>query len=144
MKRFSWEIILAGLFFVAVAIFLLGKPSSKGNDDGPATAQGVNVPTPPNSPSPVRVIDVESLKELAALKELKKLENIKDGDQAENLRKLKALAHLIPSDARDEFLTEIDNVIRELSNEDIHINFDSNDKLLIINREYENLEQGLA
>lgn len=131
MKRLSWEIILAGLFFVAIAIYLIGKSSTE-------TPSRAEAPTEPSAPSRVHVIDVESLQELAALKEL---ESLKGADQAENLRKLKALAHLIPSETRDEFLTEIDNVLKEFSNGDIEINFDSDDQLIIINREYDNLEQ---
>tara|TARA_R110000868_G_scaffold259361_3_gene517176 strand:+ start:2024 stop:3310 length:1287 start_codon:yes stop_codon:yes gene_type:complete len=141
MKRLSWEIILAGLFFIAVAIYLIDKPSGD-NNHGPETAETPNEPTPPTAHSPIRVIDIEGLKELASLDELKELESLEDVDQAENLKKLKALAHLIPSEARDEFLTEIDKVLREFSDGDIQINFDSEDQLIIVNHEYETLEQG--
>ncbi len=141
MKRFSWEIVLAGLFFVAVALYLIGKPSNNNNDDPTASATPT-APNPPNTPSPVSVIDIEGLKELATLNELRDLESLQGLDQAEDLRKLKALAHLIPAEARDEFLTEIDNVLREFSNGDIQINFDSKDQLIIVKREYDNLEQG--
>lgn len=141
MKRLSWEIILAGLFFVAIAIYLLGKPSGE-NNDGPTAEKVPTEPVPLSKPSPIRVIDVENLKELAILEELKELESIDGASQEEHLKKLKALAHLIPSEARDEFLTEIDNVLREFSNGDIRINFDSDDQLIIINREYASLEQG--
>lgn len=136
MKRLSWEIILTGLFFVAIALYLLGKPSGEYHE-GPIASNEPNAPKPPSTPSSVHVIDIESLKELALLKEL---ESSEDGDQAESLRKLKSLAHLIPSEARDEFLTEIDNVLKELSNGDIKINFDSDDQLIIVNRDYDNLK----
>ena len=141
MKRISWEIILAGLFFVAIALYLIGKPSG-GHDSGSATAQNIpKEPTPP-TPSQVHVIDLENLKELAALKELKELDKLNELNNAENLEKLKSIAHLIPAEARDEVLTEIDNVLRELSDEKIHINFEMDDKLLVINREYDNAVQG--
>ncbi len=136
MKRLSWEIILSGLIFVAIALYLLGKPSGEYNE-GPTANNEPNAPTPPTTPSPVHVIDIESLKELAVLEEL---ESTEDVDQAEGLRKLKSLAHLIPSEARDEFLTEIDNVLKELSNSDININFDSDDQLIIVNRDFDNLK----
>ncbi len=141
MKRISWEIVLAGLFFVAIALYLIEIPSG-GDDSGGATAENApQEPTPP-TPNQVHVIDLENLEELAALEELQKLENLNEIDNAESLQKLKALAHLIPTEARDEILTEIDNVLRELSDENIHINFEMDDKLLVINREYENTVQG--
>ncbi|GAB5409950.1 MAG: hypothetical protein BalsKO_23150 [Balneolaceae bacterium] len=141
MKRLSWEIILAGLFFVAIAIYLLGKPSG-GPDKGPTAEKTPEEPSPPDKPSPIQVIDVENLKELAQLEELRKLQSIESEDQTESLKRLKELAHLIPSETRDEFLTEIDNALREFSDGDIRINFDSDDQLIIINREFDSLEQG--
>lgn len=140
MKRFSWEIILAGLFFVAISIYLIGKPSN-GNDDAPFADKTPTEPTKPHQPSSVHVIDVQNIKELAQLKELREQQSDENVDQTENLKRLKELAHLIPDEARDEFLTEIDNVLREFSDGDIQINFDTDDALIIINREYDNLEQ---
>ncbi|MBO6522383.1 MAG: hypothetical protein JJ971_01030 [Balneolaceae bacterium] len=141
MKRISWEIILAGLFFIAIALYLIGKPSGADNS-GTTTAENVpEEPTPP-TPNQVHVIDLENLEELAALEELQEIENLSDLGKEENLRKLKAIAHLIPAEARDEVLTEIDNIIRELSDENIHLNFEMDDKLLVINREYDNAIQG--
>lgn len=141
MKRISWEIILAGLFFVAIALYLIGKPTN-GDDSGAKTAENVpQEPTPP-TPGQVHVIDLENLEELASLKELEQLESLNELENLENLKKLKSLAHLIPAEARDEVLTEIDNVLRELSDEKIHINFEMADKLLVINREYDNAVQG--
>lgn len=144
MKRLSWEIILAGLFFVAIALYLLGKPSQNGGDDrGSATAENIPVkPTPPAPPNQVHVIDLDNLEELASLEELRELESLKELNDVENLKKLKELAHLIPAEARDEFLTEIDNVVREWSNDGVRINFELDDKLIVVNREYDNVEEG--
>ena len=144
MKRFSWEIILAGLFFIAIALYLLERPSHNGNDyPGSATAENTPVPpTPPTPPEQVHVIDLESLAELASLEELQKLESLKELNDVENLSKLKELAHLVPSETRDEFLTEIDKVLRELSNDGVRLNFDLDDKLIVVNREYDNVEEG--
>ncbi len=130
MKKLSWEIVLAGLLFIAVAIYLIGKPSGNDYDDY-ADAAPEAAPTPPDKPSPVHVIDLENLAELSALEELEKLSELED------LEKLKDLAHLIPNEVRDDFLTELDVALRELSEEKISISFEKDDKLIVINTEYD-------
>ncbi len=141
MKKFSWEIILAGLFFVALALYLIGKPSN--NDDDFGTTRADNVPVEPTPPPPppgqVTVIDLE---ELASLRELEELQNLSEISDAESLEKLRALAKLIPTEARDEMLTEIDKVLRELSDEKIQIDFEMDDKMIVINRKFDNVESG--
>lgn len=142
MKRISWEIILAGLFFVGVAIYLIGRPSES------VTTIKINdvaeVPQPPVPPKPdkVHVIDLKSLEAMASMKtELKELEKLQNADNLKNLEQLKELAHLIPAQARDEFLTEIDKALRDLSDDEISINFDMNDNLIVVDRDY-NVEEG--
>ena len=137
MKKISWEIIVAGLVFVFVALYLLEKPSTKGNND----LEMVAIPTeppPPKRPEPIHVIDLKHLEEVTALKEL---EHLKELASEEHLEKIKALAHLIPQEVRDEFLTEMDKAIRELSEDEISINFESDDKLLVIKKDFD-IEQG--
>ena len=135
MKKLSWEIVLAGFLFIAISIYLLGKPSGSDYDDYADAAAPV-APTPPDKPSPVHIIDLENLEELSALNELETLTELED------LKKLKELAHLIPNEVRDEFLTEVDVALRELSNEKINISFERDDKLIVINTEYDEATQG--
>ncbi len=135
MKKLSWEIVLAGLLFIAIAIYLLDKPSGNDYDDY-ADATPAAAPTPPDKPSPVHVIDLENLSELSAINELEKLTELED------LEKLKSLAHLIPNEVRDEFLTELDVALKELSDEKISISFERDDKLIVINTEYDEASIG--
>ncbi len=141
MKRISWEIILAGLFFVGVAIYLIGRPSESDNSVRVSVA---DVPAPPEPPKPdkVHVIDLNRLEAISSVKaELKELEALQNKDNLKNLEQLKELAHLIPAQARDEFLTEIDKALRDLSDDEISINFDMKDNLIVVNRDY-NVEEG--
>lgn len=142
MKKLSWEIILAGLLFIVVAIFLLNKSSSKDEESTEFSTVQPVPPTPPSPPEPIHVIDIERLKELKALKGLKELEGLNDSGQVANLEKLKALAYLIPSEERDKFLTEIDGVLRDLTNDGIQIKFDSNDDIIIVKRDFEDIVEG--
>ena len=72
MKRFSWEIILAGIFFVVVAIYLLGKPAKEHQRDY-AHEPLETKPETPQSSSAIQVIDLENLRDLASLEELESL-----------------------------------------------------------------------
>lgn len=137
MKKFSWEIIVAGLLFIFVAIYLLGKPSKK---DASSTALVTVVPTPEDAAEPemVHTIDLKKLEELAVLKEL---ENIAELDELELLESLKEMAHLLPSEIRDDFQLEIEKALSELSNNEISIDLDLTEKLIIVNRDSK-LEQG--
>lgn len=136
MKRVSWEIILAGIFFVAIAFYLLSLNSDDYNEDGFAEATP-SEPTPPNDPTSIQVIELQSLESLSALKEL---EVLKELEKVEHLDKLKGLAHLIPEETREEFLTEIDKAIREFSNDEFSIKIDSNDRLIVAQKEYQATE----
>ncbi|RNC84708.1 MAG: hypothetical protein ED557_06940 [Balneola sp.] len=137
MKKLSWEIVLAGFLFIAIAIYLSGKPSGNDYDDHTDAAPAPTAPTPPDKPSPVHVIDLENLSELSALAELEKISELED------LEKLKTLAHLIPNEVRDEFLTEVDVALKELSDSKIEISFDQDDKIIVINTSYDEASKGV-
>lgn len=137
MKKLSWEIIVAGLFFIAIAFYLLSMPSDYDSDGdkfaGPVPPEA---PTPPATPS--EELQVINLEGLAALEEL---EHLKELNKIESLQSLKELAHLIPEQTRAEFLTEINKALREFSDDEISINFDMDDELILVKKEYD-IEQG--
>ena len=139
MKKVSWEIIIAGLFFVGVAIYLLGKPPVHKATTRVSAIEKPDTPPPPPKPSQVHVIDLQQLESLSNLKELEELEKLED---LKHLEKLKDLAHLIPAQTRDEFLTEIDKAVREYSNDEVSINIDLNDKLIVVNRDFSDAVPG--
>lgn len=130
MKKFSWEIIVAGLLFIFVALYLIGKPSKEEADSTAAVAVTPTAEDPAER-SLVRTIDLKKLEELAALKEL---ENIEQLDEQELLESLKGLAHLLPNEVREEFQTEIDKALSELTNNDISINLDLDGNQILLNR----------
>ena len=129
MKRFSWEIILAGFVFIAISAYLINLADERNRH---SRAEAPAPPAPP-TPEEVRVIDMQQLSELEKLKELRELDKLNDAEKLESLR---SLARFMPEDVRDEVLTEIDQVIRELSEEDFSIRIDTNDNLVIVNRDF--------
>ena len=129
MKRFSWEIILAGFVFIAISAYLINLADERNRH---SRAEAPAPPAPP-TPEEVRVIDMQQLSELEKLKELRELDKLNDAEKLESLR---SLARFMPEDVRDEVLTEIDQVIRELSEEDFSIQIDTNDNLVIVNRDF--------
>ncbi|MEQ9263763.1 MAG: DUF4097 family beta strand repeat-containing protein [Balneolaceae bacterium] len=136
MKKFSWEIIVAGLLFIFVALYLIGKPSK---EEAESTAAVAVVPTPEDAaePTPVRTIDLKNLEELAALKELENVEL----NEEELLKSLKGMAHLLPSEVREEFQEEIEKALSEITDEDISINLDLDGSQIVLNRNM-HMEQG--
>jgi hypothetical protein len=136
MKRFSWEIVLAGLLFVFVAIYLMGRTSPDSSYEREVRAtQMQEPPEPPKPPTNVQVIDLQNLKELEELKHLSELEQLNQLDRVETLQSLKEVAHLLPSETRDEFLTELDQAIRELSNDEVKIDINLDDNIIVLNRD---------
>ncbi len=126
MKKFSWEIVLAGFILVAVAIFLLEKGDS-GNSTEFETASAVSQ----EEKKAIHIINLEGIEQLSVLEELRDL------DETSILEGLKGLANLLPADERDEFLTEIDHAIAELEHEKLNISFDLNDKLVIVDKRFD-------
>lgn len=131
MKRFSWEIVLTGLVFVFIAIYLMGRPSDTSSEN-----DIVNTDTPSQTDissgsKSVQIINLESLEELKKLEELDKLKGL---GKLETLSSLKEMADLIPAEAREEFLMELDLAIQELNNEGIEINLNLDDNIIVLNR----------
>lgn len=85
-KKISWEIVLAGLAFIAIAIYLMQlqeEPWHETRASGSVFPHIPHIPAPPAPPSPGSVVidlrELESLKELERLEELEQLEvNIQD------------------------------------------------------------------
>lgn len=135
MKRFSWEIVVAGMVFVFVAIYLMGRPTQSSSQS--STNHVPDPPEPPTStsvPTNVQVIDLENLDELHKLEELKKLENLEQLGKLETLQSLKEMARFIPEETRDEFISELDLAIQDLSTEEVQISVNLDDNIIVLNK----------
>ncbi|MBO6622960.1 MAG: hypothetical protein JJ892_12785 [Balneola sp.] len=136
MKNRSWEIIVAGLFLLLVAIIITSKADDNkhSHDEERYSARATAKATPSErsktSTRSVTVIDVE---ELAKMEELKELEELKSLD---GLEKLKNLAALIPEEAKQEMMNELDAALKELEDDSFSINIDLAEGLLMLKKEY--------
>ncbi len=124
MKTTSWEIIVAGFLFVGISIFLIESRS-----ENPTPNQSVSAADSLElnfNEEEIRVFKLQSLENLQNLKNLENLKNL------QNLENLKNLKNILPMEIRAEFEREIDEVIREMDQESLDVNFDVQNNTLTV------------
>lgn len=141
----SWEIIVAGLAFTAIAIYFLSDTSPRERTSTAASAVAPPAPERPSLPSTI-VIDLEQLKNLENLKNirnLENLENLKNLEELENLDiRVEQLEQLIEDssmEAASRSLELFRRRLRESGQADYRVQLQN--RKLFINRDYE-VEQG--
>lgn len=127
-RNISWEIVLAGLAFSFIAIYLIGSNSSSGT-----YATAVGQAPEPSLPSAI-VIDLKNLENLKSLENLKNLKNL------ENLRNLEQLAagavvHKIDSQTIEQSLRKFEKELQEIENADFNIRLQ--DRKVYISKKYD-------
>lgn len=140
MKRNkSWEIILAGLAFIGIGIYLLNSTNTSGTNKK-ATAWNSNSNSSSSLPGAI-VIDLENLE---SLKNLKKLRNLKDLENLDQLEvELKNIDKLIEEHAQNNIESEsLSNRLHQLELElqkidQTDFNFKVRDQKLFINKNYD-------
>ena len=139
MANKSWEIIVAGLLLLLVAIFITSKSDENETNyereeavaTQRATSSENNSPSKPGSQSQaVTVINFEELAEVKNLKEIEELRSL------EGLEKLKDLAALIPAEAKQDIMNELNAALSELEDDSFTIDINIDDKLVFLKKEY--------
>lgn len=143
--RTSWEIIVAGLAFTAIAIYFLSDTSPREGTSAAASAVAPSAPERPSLPSTI-VIDLEQLKNLENLKNLRNLENlenIKNLEELENfdirVEQLERLIEESSVEATARSLEALRRSLQESGQADYRVQLQN--RKLFINRDYE-VEQG--
>ncbi|MDX1587205.1 MAG: hypothetical protein R3222_10680, partial [Balneolaceae bacterium] len=77
----SWEIVLAGIAFVAIAVYLIGNQKSEPQEP-PAPESPRAFTVEPSLPSTI-VIDLQNLENLKNLENLRSLKNLENLEQLE-------------------------------------------------------------
>lgn len=137
MKTTSWEIILAGLLFIGVSIFLI-ESNSNSPDSGQNKVNSDSLGISFNGEN-IHVFQLKSLKNLENLQNPENLEKLKN---LQNLENLKNLTNILPMEIRAEFEKEIDEIIREMDQESLEVNFDVESKTLTVDSESIKNQQG--
>lgn len=120
MKRSSWEIILAGLIFVGVGVYVVGNSSSpQKRDKRNISADSVQVDL---NGKDIKVIKLEKLADL------KNLENL------ENLKNLKNLGNFLPAEVRADLEKEINEVMKEFEDESLEVKINKEEGTVEIQR----------
>ena len=142
----SWEIVVAGLTFIGIAIFLLNREDDRRHASRAAShphhADTVSVPEPPIPPS--IVIDLQNLENL---KNLENLRNLKNLDNLKNLEvELQNLDKLIQEQeqtisvgestqiAVEKYLRDFEKKLQQM--EDGNFNIKLQDNKVFINRKF--------
>ena len=137
MANRSWEIIVVGILLLFVAIFITSK-----NDDhddnhereaAVATQRSSSTESNSSSSSQSQAVTVINVEELAQVQNLKELEELRS---LEGLEKLKDLAALIPEDAKNEMLSDLNAALSELEDDSFTIDINLDDKLVFLKKEY--------
>lgn len=140
MKTTSWEIIVAGFLFVGLSIFLIENSSMRsnsGHSELPTDSLEVS-----SDEDEIRVFKLQSLENLGNLENLSNLENLENLKNLQNLENLKNLKNILPMEIRAEFEREIDEVIREMDQESLEVNFDAENKTVTIDPNSVTNQQG--
>lgn len=121
-----------GLILLAVAILVTSNKSSSHQEQKGHAEYAVSVNNQSTESSSIKIID---LKELEKLEELKELENL---SALESLESLKSLSGLIPKEAREKLVTEINTAIAELEGDTLTtISLDLEDGFVLLQKNYE-------
>ncbi len=126
MKTTSWEIILAGFFFVGIAIYLVENHS---NNQQHTEAKAITIDLD-------KSFSTDQLKglELEHLKELENLENLSELEDLEKLKSLKSLSTFLPAEIQADFEAEINEVIEDLKKEHIKVNFSADKESAMVSK----------
>lgn len=141
----SWEIVLAGIAFVAIAVYLIGNHDSRPEEpNAPESPQAFTVE--PSLPSTI-VIDLQNLQNLENLKNLENLRNLKNFENLEQLEiELKNLDKIIEeqinTQAEQESVEKSLRIVKEklqsIDNADYKVQLQN--KKIFINKDY-NVEE---
>ena len=141
-RNISWEIVLAGITFIGISIYLLSNvsPSDSSTASGSHSKSSIrSAPTAPSIPSSI-VIDLQNLESLKNLEKLRDVNNLKNLNQLEF--EIKNLDKLIQQHAQNDLKKEsLDVELQQLEQELQKINQNNfnvklQDKKLYINRKY--------
>lgn len=139
MKKTSWEIIVAGILLLFVAVIITSKNEDDNQNQGQekervAEVTAIQEAERSVSNEKVRIINIEELAKLEDLHELSELKSL------EGLQRLKSLAVLIPDSAKRGILEELNAALSELENDSFSINIDIDDNLVLLQKEYKTVE----
>jgi len=137
-RNISWEIVLAGLAFIAVAIYMLnGTTNGTQRPDRPDVPKA---PEFPHLPSSI-VIDLQNLENLENLKNLRNLENLENLKHLEvelrNLDKLveERISTTVAEESVEKSLREVEKKLQEIEKSDFRVKLQ--DKKIFISRDYD-------
>lgn len=135
-RKISWEIVLAGITFVAIAIYMIGR-NSEGGHSHPHSAPPAPPPAAAHLPSTI-VIDLQHLENLKNLEELKHLKNIENLEiELKNLDKI--IEEKINTAAEEESIEKslrvVEEKLRQIEKTDFRISLQN--KKVYISKDYD-------
>lgn len=142
-RNISWEIVLAGIAFIGIAIYLLSNISPSDSSSAYSVSRSEknirSAPTPPSMPSAI-VIDLQNLE---SLKDLEKLRNIRDLENLKELEfEIKNLDKFIQQHTQNEIneesleveLRQLEQELQKINQNDFNVKLQ--DQKLYINQKY--------
>jgi len=140
-RKISWEIVVAGLAFVGIAIYVLGRSDSATQKQTRSEATAKVAPTPSKPVLPQTfVIDLQNLENLRNLENLKNLKNLENLEQLkaklkelEQLKEIKVIQETTKTSI-DQSLKQLEEQFKEL--EEADYKFKLQDSKIYINKDY--------
>ena len=127
MSYKSWEIVVTGLIFIGLSIYLINHQNTDTvTKSEPAAADSIKINFLDEGVRVISLNRLSKLQNLENLEHLKELENLGNLENLENLEKLKVLANYMPAEVKQDFITEIDKAMKELDHElvDVQVNIE--------------------
>lgn len=142
MTSKSWEIIVAGLVFIGISVYLINhEPDTSPTQASAPRADSLRIQIMDSNVKVIALENLKNLENLRNLENLKNLENLEELSNLKNLEKLKALANYMPVEVKDDYIKEIDRAMKELDQELVNVQVDINKGLISI-EEMKNLNPG--
>lgn len=134
MKYKSWEIILAGILFVGLSIYIISRSGSDNKQKERSRSASVKAEDLSSLESIERklVIDLRELEALSADSSLKELEELEKLQQLEKLEKIRKITSFLPGEVKDEIQMNIDLTLEEIGSEHSSIQVELRDGKLIL------------
>ena len=140
-RKISWEIVLAGIAFIAIGMYLFNQTSSSADQN--TVAQRSSTPAPPSLPGLPSsiVIDLQNLDKLENLENLKNLKNLEELKELEI--ELKNIDNIIEKHVNrediqrhlDESLKELETELQKIEKADFKVKLQ--DQKVYINKNYD-------
>lgn len=131
MRKTSWEIIVAGLLMLFVALIIVAKSDNDRTDTKADRHSKAKRSEKRSVRNDIKIIDLKGVSNLEKLEELENLGSL------EGLENLKSLSSIISAEVNQKIIEDLNLAIEDLEGDSFSINIDLEDEIILLKKEYD-------